>query len=29
MDDLIFGPQAVEKWMLAEIEKYAEDEDDQ
>jgi len=29
MDDLIFGSEAVEKWMLAEIEKYAEDEDDQ
>ncbi len=28
MDDLIFGPEAVEKWMLAEIEKYAEDEDE-
>ncbi len=28
MNDLIFGPEAVEEWMLAEIEKYADDEDD-
>jgi len=28
MEDLIHEPEAVEKWMLAEIEKYAEDEDE-
>ena len=28
MDDLIFGPEAVEEWMLAEIEKYAKDENE-
>ncbi len=28
MNDLIFGPEEVEKWMLAEIEKYAQDEDE-